>query len=685
MAPKQSKQDPKSRAASTSGLNQPSSTSVLPPAAHPTLCSFNASHSLFASVSRTLGGADKLRLWNTADNRVVGDWDIAPLAGPTVKSSVSCVSFVTLEGGEAAVDSESSARQKKRKKNVEQEVPQSSEVAVLAQGTELLFYGQTSAKQLEKISLGSKIQSLASHAAAGLVVATEKEVIIMDASTGDRLAAYPLPSSLSSTTSIAIHYEDDQLSIILASIQLVVLTVSLPVTSESDHTFSAVQPAGAESIRHLQPISAADDKLVFAAVEENARVASIWQCTLDDESAVPTILASVPCPSSSPVQSLTATQDGILFLLSQAGEAWGYEVTPATLSPAPAPESGNDKKKKRRSVANSSSLKPVITIEPSQGTSLVAIGGVAEQEEEAEDKDDDEEMEVDASARSAVIGRMIGPNRVRWEQVAYRDATGALASEIKLKKPSAELGTSGNDAEVSLQRYRETAHTGSTTTALARDEEAALTRQEMELPVEGEMADMTLGERLLALDPAAAAASAQQRAERAKEPEQDQAAAPQNLAPQSAQSLTRMLLQALHTSDPQLLSLILTSSVNSTPVLIRNTVRRLPASMALPLLKACVDRLGKGRAFGRRGGGRGGGLNERQGSCVVAWIRGVLVERGSVLMTVSPERGNIEALHQANNPFPSDPIASRPPRLPLTTLASPSATPATFAISLWPT
>lgn len=621
MAPGKTKQDPSSRAASTSGLNKPSSTSVLPPAAHPALCSFNASRSLFASVSRTLGGADKLRLWNTADDRIVGDWDIALQSGPTVKSSVSCVSFVTLEG--ETVDSESSARQKKRKKSTEQTQQQSVEAVVLAQGSDLLFYGQTSAKQIKKISFGSKIQALASHAAAGLVVATEKEVVVVDASSGERLVAYALPAGLASSTAIAVHHEDDQLSIILASIQLAVLTLSLPVSSESDHTFSAVQPAGAEPIRHLQPISASDDKLIFAAVEENARVASIWQCTLDDESAAPSILASVPCPSSSPVQSLAATRDGILFLLSQAGEGWGYEVTSAALSPS-TPEGGKDKKKKRKSVGNSS-LKPVITIEP-HGTNLVAI---ADPEEAAES--DDDEMEVDQAARSALIGRMVGPNRVRWEKIAYRDASGAPAPEIKLKKPTNDLGTS-NEAEVSLQRYRDTAHTGSTTTAIARDEEAALTRQEMELPVEGEMADMTLGERLLALDPAAASA---QRAERAKEPEQDQTAAPQNLAPQSAQSLTRMLLQALHTSDPQLLSLILTSSVNSTPVLIRNTVRRLPASMALPLLKACVDRLGKGRAFGRRGGGRGGGLNERQGSCVVAWIRGVLVERGSVLMTVS--------------------------------------------------
>jgi U3 small nucleolar RNA-associated protein 5 len=148
------------------------------------------------------------------------------------------------------------------------------------------------------------------------------------------------------------------------------------------------------------------------------------------------------------------------------------------------------------------------------------------------------------------------------------------------------------------------------------------------------MADLTLGERLALQDPGAHPAT----------PAKGHAATTvdgktgSSLGPQNAQSLTRLLLQALHTSDPQLLSMILTSPSNSSPTLIRNTIRKLPTSMALPLLKACVDRLGKGKAFNKRGGGRGGGLNEKQGLVVVAWIRGVLVERGNVLMTVSLSR-----------------------------------------------
>ena len=177
------------------------------------------------------------------------------------------------------------------------------------------------------------------------------------------------------------------------------------------------------------------------------------------------------------------------------------------------------------------------------------------------------------------------------------------------------------------------------------EEEKNLAQKDLELPVEGDLADLTLGERLAVLEPdhAPSGARSERRARKpdggdaddVEEEEEEGQDGGQKLGPQSTQSLTRLLLQALHTSDPSLLTLILTSPQNSTPGMIRNTIRKLPASMALPLLKACVERLGKGRGFERRGGGRGGGLSGKEGGCVVAWIRGVLVERGSILMTVS--------------------------------------------------
>lgn len=219
-----------------------------------------------------------------------------------------------------------------------------------------------------------------------------------------------------------------------------------------------------------------------------------------------------------------------------------------------------------------------------------------------------------------------------------------------------------NYQDIPLQRFKEStsgASNNNATRSLLSEDEKNLAQKDLELPVEGDLADLTLGERLAVLEPDHVPASTRsdRRTRRGDgaaaddsndvdeaEEEEGEADQAQKLGPQSTQSLTRLLLQALHTSDPSLLTLILTSPQNSTPGMIRNTIRKLPASMALPLLKACVERLGKGRGFERRGGGRGGGLSGKEGGCVVAWIRGVLVERGSILMTVSlPSEGQVQS------------------------------------------
>lgn len=137
------------------------------------------------------------------------------------------------------------------------------------------------------------------------------------------------------------------------------------------------------------------------------------------------------------------------------------------------------------------------------------------------------------------------------------------------------------------------------------------------------MADLSLGERLLALPHANGIPNGD------SVPLSKPATAIEG--PVNAASLTRLMIQALHTSDPALLMVCLD---HRNPVLIRNTIRKMPAQLALPLLKACVERLGQGKGANSRGGGRGVGQNEQQGRGTVEWVKGVLVERGALLMTV---------------------------------------------------
>ena len=99
-----------------------------------------------------------------------------------------------------------------------------------------------------------------------------------------------------------------------------------------------------------------------------------------------------------------------------------------------------------------------------------------------------------------------------------------------------------------------------------------------------------------------------------------------------ASSLTRTLIQALHSSDSRLLETCLS---HSDPLLIRSTVRKLPPQLAVPLLTACVDRLGRGhRAANMKGGG--GGASSQRGISLIAWVKVALTVHSGHLMTVSP-------------------------------------------------
>jgi U3 small nucleolar RNA-associated protein 5 len=96
-------------------------------------------------------------------------------------------------------------------------------------------------------------------------------------------------------------------------------------------------------------------------------------------------------------------------------------------------------------------------------------------------------------------------------------------------------------------------------------------------------------------------------------------------------SLSRTLTQALHSSDSRLLELCLT---HSEPATIQSTVERLSPQFAVPLLNACIERLGRGhRGTNLKGGG--GGASSQRGTGLISWVRAVLIVHSGHLMAVS--------------------------------------------------
>ncbi|OBZ78930.1 U3 small nucleolar RNA-associated protein 5 [Grifola frondosa] len=111
--------------------------------------------------------------------------------------------------------------------------------------------------------------------------------------------------------------------------------------------------------------------------------------------------------------------------------------------------------------------------------------------------------------------------------------------------------------------------------------------------------------------------------------------------PVPASSLTRTLIQALHSSDSRLLE---TCLAHSNAGLIRNTVRKLPPQLAAPLILACVERLGRG-ARGNNMKGGGGGASSQRGTALINWVKAVLTAHSGHLMTMPDLVARLSGLH----------------------------------------
>lgn len=154
-----------------------------------------------------------------------------------------------------------------------------------------------------------------------------------------------------------------------------------------------------------------------------------------------------------------------------------------------------------------------------------------------------------------------------------------------------------------------------------------------------DLAEMSLGERLAARSTGDANASGVQRSSgsdaedgapsRGGGKKKKNAKDRELVVP--AHSLTRTLIQALHSSDTGLLEACF---AHSDETLIRNTVARLPPQLTVPLLNACMERLGRG-GRGNNMKGRGGGASAQKGMVLIKWVKAVLAIHSGHLMTVS--------------------------------------------------
>ncbi|KAI6035245.1 hypothetical protein F5J12DRAFT_17759 [Pisolithus orientalis] len=156
--------------------------------------------------------------------------------------------------------------------------------------------------------------------------------------------------------------------------------------------------------------------------------------------------------------------------------------------------------------------------------------------------------------------------------------------------------------------------------------------------LDADLAELSLGQRLTAIGGDNAKTRNTDSDEEVSSREQKRQSMP-DIVP--AHSLTRTLIQALHSSDSRLLETCLNHSDTS---LIRNTVRRLPPQLCLPLLLTCVEKLARGaRAANMKGGG--GGASSQRAMVLITWIKTTLTVHSSHLIAMPDLVARLAGLH----------------------------------------
>ncbi|KAI0662410.1 NUC189-domain-containing protein [Cubamyces menziesii] len=256
---------------------------------------------------------------------------------------------------------------------------------------------------------------------------------------------------------------------------------------------------------------------------------------------------------------------------------------------------------------------------------------------------------VDDTAGRLRVASVTGGVQLAFDAVDYRDQSGHFIPDVSVTvaTPDAAVGqVDGKESQgAPNKRYNESASLAVGTGAeVGQDRELDdLVMRDVDGALDADLAELSLGQRLTAVQGGDAQASGSE-----SESESEEAALPNGKSRKSApveavpaSSLTRTLIQALHSSDTRLLE---TCLAHSDVTLIRNTVRRLPPQLAVPLVTACVERLSRG-ARGNNMKGGGGGASSQRGTALINWVKAVLTTHSGHLMTMPDLVARLSGLH----------------------------------------
>ncbi|GBE78503.1 hypothetical protein SCP_0113920 [Sparassis crispa] len=242
------------------------------------------------------------------------------------------------------------------------------------------------------------------------------------------------------------------------------------------------------------------------------------------------------------------------------------------------------------------------------------------------------------------VAKLVNGIQPAFDVVTYVSEGGDYIKDVVISDANAGLA-SGPEGLLgaSVRRYNESPSLAVRSGAeLGQDEDMDdLPMRDVDGELDADLAELSLGQRLTALT------GVEDTGSRSTSDEEDALTSTQKpkrvdaVQAVPANSLTRTLIQALHSSDAGLLE---TCLAHSDTTLIRNTVRRLPPQLAVPLITACVERLGRGARGGNMKGG-GGGASSQRGTALINWVKAVLATHSGHLMTMPDLLARLSGLH----------------------------------------
>ncbi|KAK7064670.1 U3 small nucleolar RNA-associated protein 5 [Favolaschia claudopus] len=627
---------PRGRPAATSAISQP----VVEDASQLTaFSSFSPNGNLFAFLSLAVD-KHRLRVFDTAISQSIAEHVVD-------SARVSSLSWSIFDPSDASrnvvADVDEPPNKKKRKKraslaNGDTSLPQINtalEVVLLglSDGT-VLFFSPTHGRVIRTLSHSTSTAAILSvvlkqtgdSAPTTWTSGADGAIRLWNAHKNDFLGSWKTDDRIPYSSLAIRPTTDDSVDVLVANHSIRLLSSNAETLTEQP-TQVASFTGHASPVKQLQWDASNAPPTRFMSMAEGDRIVSIWE-TPENSAVEGKMVASVQLDSDARAISLSASAASSerqnLLTLTASGKISIFPI-PAEIVP---PASSSRTQHKVSSLLPRSNLSTSSKTGP--GVQIVAASFAAD---------------VVGHIR---VARLVGGVRPVFDLVQYLNDNGDFIPDVTIEDVKADL-VSDTLSAAPNKRYTESASVAVRSgVELGQDEamdDIAPNAIDGELDVD--LAELSLGQRLTALSGDARPITSSdsdddaptQKSKATRRKSQSEANGDGTFVP--ANSLTRTLIQALHSSDTKLLE---TCLAHSDQTLIRNTVRRLPPQLAVPLITACVERLGRGARAGNMKGG-GGGASSQRATTLIVWVKTVLTVHSGHLMTMPDLVARLSGLH----------------------------------------